>query len=201
MIFVYPTKAHKRRHGPDGYRDYQSYKDWLRDEFTFRCVYCLFRELWYPDRHRAFGVDHFVPKSVDETLALNYDNLLYSCPWCNSNKSAEIGPLLDPCVEPYGEHLEVGEDGCLKANSADGEILIDVLLLNEADKKAFRKRMLSQLELLEKLGDKEKLKEYFGFPLNLPDLRRKRPRENRRSEGVARCYYVLRERGELPETY
>src|SRR5262249_17749625 len=33
--FAYPVAAHRRRHAPAGYADYQNYKPWLRDEFTF----------------------------------------------------------------------------------------------------------------------------------------------------------------------
>jgi hypothetical protein len=59
--FAYPVTAHERRHSPAGYVDYQNYKPWLRDEFTFRCVYCLERERWYPSGAAAFSVDHVVP--------------------------------------------------------------------------------------------------------------------------------------------
>lgn len=41
MAFTYPRRPHVRRHGPRGYRAYQSYKPWLRDAFEFRWVYCL----------------------------------------------------------------------------------------------------------------------------------------------------------------
>ena len=39
--FAYPTTPHTRRHGPRGYKNYKEYKPFLRDEFAFRCVYCL----------------------------------------------------------------------------------------------------------------------------------------------------------------
>ena len=42
--FVYPASPHVRRHGPMGYADHASFRPWLRDEFAFRCVYCLRRE-------------------------------------------------------------------------------------------------------------------------------------------------------------
>ena len=42
--FEYPSSPHRRRHGPLGYADYASFRPWLRDEFSFRCVYCLLRE-------------------------------------------------------------------------------------------------------------------------------------------------------------
>ena len=48
-VFVYPVERHVRRHGPLGYSDYQSFKPWLRDEFRFRCCYCLWRETWCAD--------------------------------------------------------------------------------------------------------------------------------------------------------
>ena len=44
--FVYPSTPHQRRHGPRGYADYGTYRPWLRDEFCFRCVFCLLREQW-----------------------------------------------------------------------------------------------------------------------------------------------------------
>ena len=48
-LFAYPRELHERRHGPLGYLDYGDYRPWLRDEFQFRCVYCLCRERWFPD--------------------------------------------------------------------------------------------------------------------------------------------------------
>jgi hypothetical protein len=62
--FAYPFDPHQRRHGPAGYANYEEYKPWLRDEFTFRCVYCLERELWYPDRADSFSVDHVESQKV-----------------------------------------------------------------------------------------------------------------------------------------
>lgn len=76
--FEYPTEPHTRRHGPDGYQEYESYRDWLRDEFLFRCVYCLHREQWY-DRGATFHIEHFVPVAGDLSGKLEYANLLYAC--------------------------------------------------------------------------------------------------------------------------
>jgi hypothetical protein len=60
---AYPNAPHVRKHGPKGYNPYKSYDQWLRDEFTFRCVYCLEREIWYPNRGAAFAVEHVLSKS------------------------------------------------------------------------------------------------------------------------------------------
>ena len=84
--FDYPTQKHVRRHGPVGYSDYESFRDWLRDEFCFRCVFCLQREHWCRFR-TSFHIDHFVPQAINPSLACEYDNLLYICATCNSKKS------------------------------------------------------------------------------------------------------------------
>ena len=39
MVFDYPTGPFQAKHGPHGYVRYASYKDWLRDEFEFRCAF------------------------------------------------------------------------------------------------------------------------------------------------------------------
>src|SRR4051812_13664188 len=53
--FEYPAGVHVRRHGPSGWTEYQRYRSWLRDEFCFRCVYCLLREQWL-DMRRGLQV-------------------------------------------------------------------------------------------------------------------------------------------------
>ncbi len=93
--FEYLLKPHARKHGPAGYGTYDSYREWLRDEFLFRCVYCLHRERWY-GRVGTFHIDHFVPVSVTAAGICSYDNLVYACATCNEAKRA-IGGLADPC--------------------------------------------------------------------------------------------------------
>jgi len=197
VIFAYEDTGHERRHGPGGYRNYRFYKKWLRDEFTFRCIYCLFREQWVPG-HTTFGVDHFVPQSVDRSLALDYQNLLYLCNKCNSNKSASVGSLLDPCKVGLGKHLTVTNDGQIHAKSKEAAILIDFLQLDDLELNDFRKRMLALWEKKEEIPE---IKGAFGFPRDLPDLRKLNPPHNSKPEGIDSCYYVLREQGKLPEAY
>src|SRR5436190_24295258 len=107
--FPYPTDSHQRRHGPTGYTSYKPYKDWLRDEFAFRCVYCLFREKWYPNGSDAFGVEHSIPKGQAPHLELVYDNLLYSCNRCNSLKT-DLEGIIEPSSEPLAKHLSLNQD-------------------------------------------------------------------------------------------
>ena len=81
--FTYPTTRHIRRHGPHGYKNYESYRDWLRDEFSFRCVFCLRREQWSPMAGN-WDIDHFTPQDRYPQGRLDYENLLYICHTCNS---------------------------------------------------------------------------------------------------------------------
>ena len=88
--FDYPDSAHQRRHGPV-YNSCPPYRDWLRDEFTFRCVYCLIREQW--TRGAAeFDIEHWIAQANDPAKEFDYDNLFYSCHLCNSTKGTNLIP-------------------------------------------------------------------------------------------------------------
>jgi hypothetical protein len=58
----YPSQPHRRKHGPRGYGNAIEFRGWLRDEFSFSCVYCLEREQWV-NRIGHFHGDHFRPRS------------------------------------------------------------------------------------------------------------------------------------------
>src|ERR1700740_558501 len=83
--FTYPAAPHVRRHGPQDYAGTESFRPWLRDEFCFRCVYCLVREQWglVPG---VFGIDPSLPVASHADKVLSYDNLLYCCATCNGAK-------------------------------------------------------------------------------------------------------------------
>jgi hypothetical protein len=197
--FEYPAQPHQRRHGPAGYKDYGSYRDWLRDEFMFRCVYCLHREQWY-SRSGTFHIDHFVPVSADPQGVLQYTNLLYACTTCNEAKADILG-LPDPCSVSFRECIEIEAEGRANAKDVVGQRLCDVLRLNSAVNIAYRSRMIRILEAVLRSGEVALYEELMGFPSELPDLRSKRIPRNDKPEGVANCYFALRERGELPITY
>jgi 5-methylcytosine-specific restriction endonuclease McrA len=97
MIFDYPSPRATRRHGPARYLTVEAYRPWLRDEFTFRCVYCLKRETW-GQVTGDFELDHFNPQSIAPHLAMNYFNLVYACRRCNSVKSNQsVATRLSTC--------------------------------------------------------------------------------------------------------
>ncbi len=108
--FTYPSAPLVRRHGPVGYLDYASFRPWLRDEFSFRCVYCLRRERWEPDLG-VFEIDHFAPVSVSPELRVTYQNLIYSCTACNAAKRNQVLP--DPAIVFLSTSLLVEPDGRL----------------------------------------------------------------------------------------
>lgn len=202
---VYPWAPHQRRHGPTGYADPTSYKPWLRDEFSFRCVFCLVREQWFPSGHAAaaFGVEHLLPKSTHPELACHYANLCYSCSMCNARKGINLIP--DPCQVGYGQHLRVGTDGVVHALTPEGAQLLKTFLLNEDDSLRFRQRVFTLIRIAaaDPQGEVAMLvKEWLAFPEDLPDLAALRPPGgNTRPEGVTNCCFALRQRGELPESY
>jgi 5-methylcytosine-specific restriction endonuclease McrA len=131
LPFAYPTTPHLRRHGPRGYKDYGDYKPFLRDDFTFRCVYCLERELWYPSRDSSFSADHFVPKIIDPSRESDYENLVYACVRCNSFKQTKI-ILLNPTEIAFSAHFRVKEDGHIEGLSPEARDTIDFLHLDES---------------------------------------------------------------------
>lgn len=195
--FEYPAETHVRRHGPAGYDDYGSYRDWLRDEFIFRCVFCLHRERW--DMSGNFEIDHLVPVSVDRLGECKYENLLYTCRKCNAAKSNVLA-VPDPCTVAFGDCLRIKSDGEVEALNTDGRKLSDVLRLNSPSNVGHRSSWMRILQAL-RHSHPELYQESMAFPDDLPDLRRKRVSSNSKPGGAENCYFVLRERDELPATY
>jgi hypothetical protein len=205
MPFAYPTERLVRRYAPEGYTDYASFKPWLRDEFTFRCVFCLLRErMVEPAGQDIFSVEHLLPRSTHPHLTCDYANLVYACLKCNSNKSDQ-GPVLDPCRTAYGNHLSVASDGTIRATSRDGRKLVRLVRLDREELTEFRGRVLRLAEAAERqprsLLARELLPALLGFPSDMPDIRRLRPPTNRKPDSPNDCYFARRERGALPERY
>jgi hypothetical protein len=204
MAFEYPQTVQARRHGQRGYQDYRSYKPWLRDEFAFRCVYCLWRERWCPDGDVSFSVDHLRAQSRYPSLARAYDNLLFACCQCNAIKQNRDVPL-DPCRQRFGQHLEVSADGSMRARTPLGVELISVCRLNRPLLTEARRIMAERLQTLAnspRIEAQQLLRYYRGFPDNLPDLSILNPPEgNSQPEGIRSSFHERRERGELPALY
>jgi hypothetical protein len=195
--FSYPATPHVRKHGPAGYREWENYRPWLRDEFDFRCVYCLCREKW-GRRRGSWVVEHLVPREKARHLALEYSNLVYACSSCNSAKSAKSVP--DPCRHAYGQLVYVTKDGKIHAKNADGHKLIQFLALDEEDLTTYREMWLHILQSWKKY-EPERYRQCMSFPDDLPDLTQKIPPNNTKPEGANNCRYQQREQNKLPEIY
>jgi hypothetical protein len=204
MVFDYPSLSHERKHGPRGYRQYQSYKPWLRDEFSFRCIYCLCRERWFPDGDDNFGADHIESQRRVPERRTDYDNLAYACCRCNAAKQDCVW-LPDLWEQPLASHLRVLEDGTIGGLTPEGAAWIQVCGLDRPKLTAFRKGLLALMRDLATREDPEAtklLRQCLAFPDNLPRLAALRPPGgNVRPDGISNSAFELQRRGELAATY
>ncbi len=197
MIFNYPDRQKRRRHGPAGYAQYESYRPWLRDEFDFRCVYCLKRETW-GQVTSEFELDHFEPQSLNPSLGLNYQNLGYACRRCNAVKRDQ--KVADPFKYLRASLVSSLPDGTIRASDRDTQRLIRQLDLNSPRLKTWR-IMWMRIAALAKDRDAGLYFRLVGFPEDLPDLRKLRPPRNAHKDSLQNCWFARRQRGLLPATY
>lgn len=196
--FQYPEQPHRRKHEPSGYSDYADYKDWLRDEFDFRCVYCLRREVW--ERRRAIWVvEHLIPRRERPDLATEYTNLVLACTTCNSFKSAS-SHMPDPCKLAYGKLVSVSSDGTITHHSREGLRLVRIASLDDEDATKWRRGEIAIIKSHKK-HEPEEYRKRMAFPTNLPDLATRPVKHNRKPEGAKNCRYAQQKSGTLPETY
>lgn len=195
--FRYPRGPLARRHGPAGYANPRSFRPWLRDEFAFRCVYCLVREQWGRVTGE-FDVEHFLPQVCRPERAVAYDNLLYACRPCNLRKRAAVLP--DPAQALTAETVRIYPDGTMAGLTANAERIIRVLCLNSLAWTRWRRTWIRIVELAA-VHDPELLRELLGYPSDLPNLETCRAPRNTHPEGVQDSFFARRTRGELPETY
>ena len=201
--FRYPPTPHTRRHGPVGYSTYQQFRPWLRDEFCFRCVYCLRREVW-AFQDSDFELDHDVAKSLAPELCREYTNLVYACHNCNKRKSNKRLP--SPSDVAYGACMEVSMAGSsvgeIRALNDNGVRLIDELSLDGAKITATRRTYIGTIRSLEK-HDRPLFLVWMGLPYELPDLSnvRPQPKSNSFPQGIEQSWFVRKQRNDLPAIY
>jgi hypothetical protein len=200
--FAYPNAPHVRAQGPRSYQRYKAFKPWLRDDFVFRCVFCLTREVWYPSGQNAFHVEHLKPRSRAPELALDYGNLVYSCGDCNSFKQDQW-PILDPCRNAYGAHFHVNEDGTIEGLSTAGWRVIRFLRLDRDKLTEFRRTKIFKIktfwELQHEPDMEANLKDELRYPSHLPKLNRRQA--NSRRSNIAMSHFERKLRGDLAEIY
>jgi hypothetical protein len=195
--FRYPAQVHVRRHGPCGYKQYGAFGPWLRDEFEFRCVFCLRREQW--DRASSLEIDHFRPASHEPSATLEYDNLFYVCARCNSAKADRL--VASPIRVLLAETAWVEPAGQLIGQTDAARKLIVAMRLNHPKLVHFRRLWLEVIAMAARF-DPELYQQLMGYPDDLPDLARLRPpKGNTRPAGVSQSHFARRDRGELPTIY
>lgn len=194
--FTYSSTPHARRHGPRGYADYPSYRPWLRDEFTFRCVYCLLRERWVLG---GLHIDHFSPVALHPELATTYDNLLYACASCNAAKRDLELP--DPTSALLGDAIRVLEDGTIEASTPAAAGIVKLLGLNTPKYREYRLLWI-EIVALARTNDPDLYHRVMTFPDDLPDLSTLHPPDgNTLPDGVKTSHFEQKKAGTLPETY
>ena len=201
--FDFALQPHQRRHDPQGYADYASYREWLRDEFNYRCAYCLSRENWGPPIG-SFHLDHMIAVVVDASLRTEYRNLVYACCTCNLAKGKRRLP--DPTQVAIGTCLRVDAAGYIHAIDAngDGQRLIDGLGLKRRKLREWRAKWLKKLRYYQKHADDPECQELmigdFGYPVsNLTNLAKLAPPGgNTQRRGICDSAYALQKRGKHP---
>lgn len=190
----YPVLS-ERRHGPSKYAEYGDYRPWLRDEFEFRCAYCLVRENWCRGR-RIFELDHQASQVSLPELSLVYENLAYSCRDCNGIKNASNFTQI-----PTDQDLVINEDGTIASTSSLGKIAIGLFYLDGQEITDFRAFIIRSLRNSILCNDVSNIKQLLGYPKKLPNLGRLRPPQNSKPDGILQSAYERRKRNELPDYY
>lgn len=110
----------------------------LKEDFHEHCAYCGSYDGF---RHTYFEVDHFVPKAlftITNNIGLcQYDNLVYSCKFCNNIKSNkwpsndEAVPnvnnqgFVDPCSIDFDTHLYRTNSGSIRWHTDLGKWMVE----------------------------------------------------------------------------
>ena len=135
--FIYPSTPHVRRHGPAGYADSTGYRPWLRDEFSFRCVYCLMREQW-GRMGGTFEIDLISYPSSIVPIWPPSTTTLYTFAELRNPAKRELA-IPDPLMTLSSRHrpsfLRMGK---LHTENPDAACLIEILGLDAEDAVEFR---------------------------------------------------------------
>lgn len=190
--FQYPLAPLVRKHAPSYPTQWKPYLDWLRDEFDFRCVYCLQRERW-GKRRAVFAIDHIVPREAGGA-PFDYCNLAYACASCNSAKSDSIVP--HPEQHAYGKCVEVDGEGRIHPKNRVGKWLIRELRLDDVENTEFRRDRIYELKSLLKT-DREQFDRVMSYPDDLPNLRSKSPPKNAKPDSWKQSHHAKGDAGKI----
>ncbi|MBM3795622.1 MAG: hypothetical protein FJW31_16545 [Acidobacteria bacterium] len=69
-------------------RDYQVFRETVRENFVATCSYCLLEERWAAGKEN-FELDHFRPQTLFPQLRMSFYSLYWSCHVCNRLKHGQ----------------------------------------------------------------------------------------------------------------
>ena len=142
---------------------------------------------------------HFISTITFRRSPIQLERALTTiCSMCAPRADLKKGDLLipDPATVGFGGCLRVHRDGTIEALQAPGELLIDLLRLDDEDTTRYRRMMLEMLVTLG-LNNQAAFVEWMGYPKELPDLsrpRKKPPGGNSRPDGIAESCFWRRAR-------
>ena len=140
--------------------NYRAYKAELRTDFRERCGYCDALDEYFGGTQGSH-IDHFAPKKKFPHLKTVYENLVYSCPFCNRAKSNKwIGNdpsvpnngtngFVDPCDPEFDEHLARDATGRVVPLTHLGQYMVDNLNL-----RLMRHQFIWQAQRLDQLAER-----------------------------------------------
>ena len=118
---------------------YKDWKDILRVEGRYQCVYCTISEGRFGGL-RNFHVEHYRPKSKYAAHENSIANLFYACAICNSFKGSDWpgdpakdfsnAAYPDPSACCYSEFLSVDGHGLVGSSVVAGKFIVERLYLN-----------------------------------------------------------------------
>lgn len=153
MARIHGDKRLSRRADVKYKNNYRDYENDLRIDFQDMCGYC--GKIVNISKN-AFEIDHFIPRSIDESKINDYNNLVYSCYQCNRKKhdkwptrdksishNGKEG-FIDPVLADYDEHLERSDDGSIIGKTELGSYMVKAF--------AFDKRPMREISKLIELS-------------------------------------------------
>lgn len=123
------------------YKDYKSYRPYLREDFNKRCAYCNLKDTMVTT---PFEIDHYIPRKsfsgICDELDTKYENLIYSCKKCNLAKRNQFKGTIsinnlnneffyDPSKVNYNNIFYRTEFGAINSDDNKGRDMIKRLEL------------------------------------------------------------------------
>ncbi|MEQ3030958.1 HNH endonuclease [Alistipes indistinctus] len=159
-----PVRRSNPSKNPSGH-NWSAHKSDLKQDFHEHCAYCGSYDGF---RHTYFEVDHFIPKELCERTGeidlCQYDNLVYSCKFCNNNKlnkwpsnNTAISHVnnegfVDPCSNDFDLHLYRTRNGSIRWHTQLGKWMVEVGF--KFDQRDYAIRLLWELEKLKTAIDR-----------------------------------------------